>query len=51
MNHILHVNNNPRDLYLWANFSSMSGGQLQKKLSLKSSWRKRYDTFKLLKKS
>ena len=51
MNHIYHVNNNPRHLYLWANFSSMSGGQLQKKLSLKSSWRKRYDTFKLLKKS
>ena len=32
MNHIFHVNNNPRHLYLWANFSSMSGGQLQKKI-------------------
>ena len=32
MNHIFHVNNNPSHLYLWANFSSMSGGQLQKKI-------------------
>ena len=51
MNHIFHVNNNARNFSLWANFSSMSGGQLQKKLSFKSSWMKRYDTFNLLKKS
>ena len=29
----------------------MSGGQQQQKLSFKSSWMKRYDTFNLLKKS